>query len=486
MAGHWPAQPGRHMMEGSLRNLLAEALFPLTALVTAAFLTRRLGTDGYGLLVLTVTIIAWLQWSLNAVFARATIKHVSQSADWRPVGTAAVNLQLFVGSGAMLLTWGLAVPLSRLLNEPNLAWYLGLMAIDIPLSCVVQAHRHILTGLGTFGHCAVLSAGRWTIRLGLIVVFVSLGWSVTGAIVGMIGASVGELLLARRAIRPALFRRISWTEWPLWDYAMPLFLSSSSATLFLRLDLLSLKALGGSAVDAGVYGAAQNLSLLPGVLGLVVAPILLSTVSRVLSRGEAEDAGELARNALRGGLLLFPLAALVCGAAEPLVLLVFGEPFAAAVPIMRVLMGAAFVMLLTTISLTLLTAYGKPRLLLLVTGPLVPLALAGHLLAVPQWGPLGAAAVTGLLACLAAAAAISLATRVCRLAFPGTTLLRAMVTTGLVLGFAVLWPVSGLWIVPKLAIGGLLTVTLYWALGEFSVGEVALARSLLRAKMKAP
>ncbi|MEQ1626805.1 MAG: oligosaccharide flippase family protein, partial [Nitrospira sp.] len=149
----WSPQPGRQMLEGSLRNLLAEALFPVTALVTAGFLTRQLGAEGYGVLALAVTLVSWIQWSLNAVFSRATIKYVSEASDWRPVGTAAVNLQLFAGSGAMLLIWILAVPSSWLFGEPNLAWYLGLLAIDIPLSCVVQAHRHILNGVGRFGRC---------------------------------------------------------------------------------------------------------------------------------------------------------------------------------------------------------------------------------------------------------------------------------------------------------------------------------------------
>ena len=52
--------PGHHMLDGGLRVLLAEALFPLTGVVTVVFLTRHLGPEGYGLLVLSTTVIALL------------------------------------------------------------------------------------------------------------------------------------------------------------------------------------------------------------------------------------------------------------------------------------------------------------------------------------------------------------------------------------------------------------------------------------------
>ncbi len=44
--------PGRRMVDGTIRGFLAEALFPLTGLLTAAFLTRRLGLANYGLFTL--------------------------------------------------------------------------------------------------------------------------------------------------------------------------------------------------------------------------------------------------------------------------------------------------------------------------------------------------------------------------------------------------------------------------------------------------
>ena len=300
---------GRHTLEGVIRVFLAEALMLPTGLLTLAFLTRRLGTGNYGLFTLAATVVTWIEWSVSSVFARAAYKSVGEAADWRPVGTTVVRLHLAVGVAVMLLLVLLAGPIATLLGEPTLTNYLRLFAVDIPIFTLAHAHRHILIGIGGYRQRAVLSAGRWLTRLGLVVVFVSLGLSVRGAILGSIGASVVELAIARWHIRPPLFRRSTFPARQLWGYAMPLFLFAVSMRLFDKMDLFVLKALGASAAQAGVYGAAQNLSVVPGIFALSFAPLLLATLTRLLRDGHEEHARAMARDSLRLVLLLCRLPA---------------------------------------------------------------------------------------------------------------------------------------------------------------------------------
>lgn len=49
--------------------------------------------------------------------------------------------------------------------------------------------------------------------------------------------------------------------------------------------------------------------------------------------------------------------------------------------------------------------------------------------------------------------------------------------------FSILWPVSGMLILAKLLVFGVLFVLAYLALGEFSEEEMALARSLLKMRL---
>src|SRR5688572_10911563 len=193
-----PSQPGRKLLGGTLRSVAAELLFPVTALITTAVLTRHLGPAGYGLLALAATVVSWIEWGINSLFARTTIKFVGEREPWEPLANYLVRQQATVSLGAALLLWLFAVPLAALLDEPMLAPLLTLFALNIPLFNLVHAHKNILLGRGRFGPAATLSAIRWVARLIFIVVLVEAGLSVEGAILGTIAASIVELIVARR------------------------------------------------------------------------------------------------------------------------------------------------------------------------------------------------------------------------------------------------------------------------------------------------
>jgi O-antigen/teichoic acid export membrane protein len=223
------------MVEGTIRGVLAEALFPLTGLITAAFLTRRLGPADYGLFTLAATLVTWIEGSIITVFARATFKFIAEAEDWRPIGTTVVQLHLAASGCVMLLFWLLASPLAILFNEPALAPYLRLFALDIPLFSLARAHQSILIGIGGFNQRALVSAGRWVVRIILIVSLVEGGLAVPGAILGSIGASLAEFAIGRCYVRPSLFRRFTFPARTFLSYAGFLFLSGLSLNLYNRL-----------------------------------------------------------------------------------------------------------------------------------------------------------------------------------------------------------------------------------------------------------
>ncbi|MDH4195535.1 MAG: oligosaccharide flippase family protein, partial [Nitrospirota bacterium] len=195
------SQPGRHLLDGTVRVFLAGLLFPLTGIITAAFLTRRLGPEGYGLLVLSATLVVWIELSINSFFARATIKFVAEAEDWRSIGVTVSRLQFLAGLGGALLLTLLAFPLAALMNEPLLAPYLCLYSLHIPLTGLAQGYQNILVGIGYFRQKAISSAGQWIARLALILLLVEMGLSIQGAILGSIGASLVEIAMSRRYLR---------------------------------------------------------------------------------------------------------------------------------------------------------------------------------------------------------------------------------------------------------------------------------------------
>lgn len=481
---------------GTARIFAAEALLVPVGVVTAAFLSRRFGPEGYGLWTLACVLVVWVESNVAAALSRPAIKLVGEAADWREVGSAVLRLYTLVGVGLALLLWAASSTLAAAFGEPELAGYLKLLALDVPLFCAAQAHRNLIVGAGMFRERALVSAARWTARLLLVVLFVEASGSLKGALWGSICASAVELFVCRRYARPSLFGRAgetrggAYTMRRLCVYALPLVASALCVSLYNRLDLLMLKALGGTSAEAGVYGVAQNLALLPSLFSFSFAPVLLSTLSRALRDGDEEAARQHARQAMRAVVLLLPLASVTAGAAPEIVGLIFGTEFLAAAAPLRLLIFGSLALLLLAVTSCVLTAGGKPRWTFYVAGPLVACAAAGHLFLIPRSGATGAAFVTTTLACAAALVTVGLVRKLWRVAPPAATLWRSAFVSVVAYQLLVWLPGPGLLLVPKLLAVSAFALAALLLSGEFNAAELGALRSLFRrprgASLRAP
>ena len=393
-----------------------------------------------------------------------------------------VRLSLKIGIAGMVLVWFLAVPISRLFNEPDLAMYLRVCAVDIPILCLGQAYRNVLIGTGNYQGGAVARGSRWLARMCLMVVLVEAGLSIMGVLLGVIGASVVELLLSRWYLGAGMFIRPPQLPIPMQRYGALLFLSSLCLIFYNGMDLFMLKILGGTVTQAGIYSAAQSLSLLPGLFSWTFSSLLLATLSRQLADRQGERARELARDAMRITFWLVPVAAIIAGAAPEIVGVVFGSAFAPAGPLLALLIVGAIANVMLMVSLTIMTAAGLPARTVMFSAPLVPLALGGHLLLIPQLGEQGAALVTVGVSLFGASAAVASVYALWKVWPPVRTVLHSLVI-GLIVGtVSTLWPTPGFFIFAKLIILGMISVLGYWLIGEFRRGEIAAVRSLLLRK----
>ena len=470
------------LLTNSVRVFVAEALMVPSGLIVAAYLARHLEPDGYGLFVLALTITVWVEWSVVSLFARQTIKLVSEADDWRGVGAAAVRQSLFTSLLAGVALCVAAYPLAYLLDAPLLGAYLCLFALDIPLFALARTHRNILVGLEEVDERALVAAARWIVRPILIVLLVECGLSIAGAITGSVCATLAELLLLRRYVRPSFARPENIPARTVWRGAAPLALAAMSLRLFNRIDLIALKALGGTAVAAGIYGAAQQVALLPNLFGLSFAPLLMATLARLLRRDKLEEARETAGDAMRAVVLLLPLASLVAGAAPELAPLLFGEKFAAAAAPLAVLIFGALALLMVSVATSIFTAASLPSRAFQLTAPLVLSAAIAHFFVIPRFGMFGAAIVTTAVATSGALAAVLLVYQLWRVAPPRLTLLRAVLVSIAAYALAAYVPTAGWWVVLKLCSGAALCALALLSSGEFTKQEIALLSTLIRRK----
>ena len=472
----------RHMLDGIARVFLADALILPTGILTVAFLTRRLGSDGFGSFAIVSAIVVWIEASINTIFYRATLKFVAEAKDRRLVGTTIVRLHLSMSLVATFLLWLLSPLIGKLLHEEILVPYLWLFSLDIPIAGLTDSHRNLLVGIGSFRQRALSSAARWIGRLLLIVALVELGFSVPGAILGNIGASLIELTIARVYIRPSLLRVTKVNLPDFWYYVWPLVLFSISVSLFTKLDLLALKMLGRTANDVGIYSAAQSLAVVPGIFAMSFSPLLLSTLSRLISAGDMSHAKDFSLDAMRLVILLLPFAGMTAGMSHEIVDFVFGPSFRPAAPVLSLLIFGALGMAMISVVTAILTAAGKPKWALVQGAFLLPVALVGHILLIPRLGLIGASTVTTFCATLGALGSTLAVYRVWKI-FPSVpTLARASLLYVMAFVLASAWPASSALLFFKIFAISILISSSFMALREFSPEEIALLRSLMHWK----
>ncbi|MEL6492350.1 MAG: oligosaccharide flippase family protein [Cyanobacteria bacterium J06634_6] len=470
------------LLGGTTWITLAEALILPTGFITLTFLTRQLGAEGYGLFALAATLVTWIEWGLNSVFSRTTIKFVSEAEETGTIATAVLRAQFGCGVLAALLVIMVAPVIAHLLHEPTLTPLLRLFALEIPLVNLAQAHQNILAGLEKFGARATATAVRWIARLLFIVCLVSLGLSITGAILGSLAAMLADVIVCRFYIQPSLLARSSFPIKDLAGYAIPLFMAALSTRLFAKLDLIALKALGGSAEQAGIYAVAQSLALFGGVMSPALAPVLIATVSQRLSRGETESVKSLSRSAIRVVVLHCPFAALLVGAAWEIVPLLFGDSFGTAAPLFALLIFATIGTVMIAVTSAILVASDRPQWTAIVTVPMPLLAVLGHWLLIPKFGALGAAMATLLIAGGGAIAGVIAVYRRWQVLPAGMTLVRSCVV-GIGGGaISYYWVTPGLWLLLKLPVLAIATIFLLWLLGEVSDEDKDLLRAYLKSK----
>jgi O-antigen/teichoic acid export membrane protein len=455
------------MIDGTARVFLAEALIVPTGLLTVALLTRHLGPSDYGRYTLAVTIVLWVEWGFSAPFARAAVRLVGGAAEWRPMAALVVRAQFVMGALTALALWLAAPIVARTLAEPSLSSLLRLLSLDLPLFALAQAHQQVLVALGHFRVRALLSAARWIVRLALIAAAVTFGLSVRGVVMAIVGTTAIEVALARRFVRPPLFERVDVPVRQLFDYAVPLLLSALCLRVFDRIDVVLLKFFGRTSAEVGMYGAAQNLTLATTLFSLSFSPILLSTLAQAVRAGDMAHARQIARDSMKIGLLLLPLAAIVAASARDIVAFIFGTQYLATSAVFQWLIFSGVASVAISIVVAVLTGGSKPLWALYAAAPLPLVAIVAHSWAIPRYGPVGASIVTTLCGCAGATFGAVAVYRLWGVTPSATSALRSVFLAGLGALAASSWPSPGVLVIVKLAVLGFAILLLLLASGEF-------------------
>ena len=455
---------------GALRVLASEGLVLPTGMLVAAILARDLGPGGYGVFALAISLVGIVEWGLGAFFSRATVATIGASSDPRAAG-AVLRWHLVAGLGAGAALWLAATPIASAMAEPRLRFCLMLLAVEVPLVVLAAGCGAILTGRGLFSRRAAAAAVRWMARLACIGSLVALGYSLEGAVAGSVLAAAVALLFSWALAGRPLPSASSISLSGFWGMALSAFVLAVSLRLLDRVGLVALKFFGGDPVDIGWYAAAQNFATAPGVFAVAFSPLLLATLTRMMSRADIDGARALGRDALRVVVLGTPVLALMAGSAGEIVRLVYGTGFETAAQLAWPFLLAALATAVVAVTSAVLTAAGHARTMGRAAWPILPAALVGYALVVPRSGAMGAALVTCAATLLGAGLSLLSAHLLWRVAPPIASCLRAIVVAVAAYLLATLWPAPGLWWFIKVTTGVVAVAVAYVLLGELSASE---------------
>ena len=423
-----------------------------TGVLAAAFLTRSLGPELYGLFTVAASIVLWVETAATMLLNRTAVKFVAESDNWAAVAARLNSLQLAVSLAAAGGVVAAAPVIAGWLHSPTLTPLLRLLALDIPVFALTSLHRALLIGRGAYDRVTLPTAARWLVRLALVYVLVAMGLSVTGAILATLGGSVASLLATRASIRPPLWGGVSGTIPRMWGSALPLFVGAIATQAFSRLDLLMVKGLVDAPGATGFYGAAQNMAIGPGLLAAAFSPLLLGTLTSLARDGQGREVQAMVQQVFRLMLVLLPFVAVASAAAPDLAVLVYGPAFVQAGPAAAILLFASAALFIVSITSAIVTALGRPDLALILAAPLAPAALAAHLIVVPRFGPTGAASVTAALSWTAAAAGVLVVAGRARVRLPLDTWLRVIGVTIAASILSHMWRMPTAWVLVELTV----------------------------------
>jgi O-antigen/teichoic acid export membrane protein len=357
--------------------------------------------------------------------------------------------------------------------------YLRLFALEIPVVSLVSAHLSTLAGRRAFGRLALVTGVYGLGRMVLVLLLVGWGLSLTGAILANLGALLVQLAIARLFVRPTLRGRGVTAIRGVATYASALFLYTIGRHLFIRIDLMLVKATAGAAA-AGFYGAAQALTRPLGLFVASFTPPFLATLARMFHDGRTELAGSMIGQAMRLVLCFLPFIALLAGSATEIVDLVYGPAYSATAPLLTLLLFASVGRVMTSVIANVLTAVGRPGLAVALTWPLLPVTVGVCLVALPRFGPSGAAAaVTGLSWLRAIAMVLSVHRHVG--VYPGpATVLRVSGTALVAYALSSVWQSSGAWVILELSVIAAVVFVCLLLLGELTTQDLSFAISVVR------
>jgi O-antigen/teichoic acid export membrane protein len=376
-------------------QFISKILSTILGLVAIAIITRYLGRDGYGEYTTIITFLSFFGIIADMGLTLITVQLISKpNADEKNILSNLLALRLV----SAILFLGIA-PLTVIFFPYSNEVKLGVSVTTLAYLCI--ALNQILVGLFQknlrMDKVSIAEvASRIFLVIGIIVVY-KLDYGLMGIMYATIISSVISFLLHfgfSRSIQK-ISLKFDFDYWKIVvSKSWPLALTITLNLIYLKTDTLILSVLKPVG-DVGIYGAAYKvidvLITIPFMFAGIILPIL---TKKWAEKNTADFKNILQRSFDLMVIFAIPLAFGTQLIAKDVMVLVAGQEFAEAGPVLQILILAATLIFLGNMFSHAIIAIDKVKKLFLAYLFTAITSVIGYLIFIPKFSYLGAAWMT--------------------------------------------------------------------------------------------
>lgn len=367
-----------------------------------------LSPDEYGLLYLTISVVGVARLFSDLGLGRSTARYVNE---YKEDGGGQLHHVLRIGFGfrlalvvlvAVVLALGGGL-IADLIGQPDLRPYLLVGALYLAVISFQSFFSVLFQGFSRVTLSACVGITNSVARVVFAVGFVLLGLGGVGALLGYVVAAALAVIVGAALLYTQLYvnyepdaEREEGLRRRILEYSIPLTATRSANTIDKRVDTILVGALAGPAA-AGFYTVGKQVSAFLDVparsIGFTVSP----AYGEEKANGELERAARMYEASLRYVLLLYvPAATGLLLVADPAIVLVFGQDYAAATLVVQVLSLYVVFQAINLVTTQGLDYLGRARDRAIAKGVTAAGNVVLNLLLIPPYGAAGAAMATVL------------------------------------------------------------------------------------------
>ena len=365
-------------------------------LITSVIVARVLGPEGRGLYAVAATIAAMGVQFGNLGLHASNTYYVARDKKLLPmlVGNT-IMVSFAVGGFVAVLIWIIFSIWPKLAPVGSLLLILSLIWIPLGLVCLLL--QNVLLGIQEVRAFNKIELVTKVFGVGLIGLLTLIGTATVEAIfsAGLVALVISSLWALSR-LKSHLTEPPQASMTLLKEnvrYGVKAYLTAFFSFLVLRGDLLMTKYILG-AEQTGYYSIAASMAELVYILPVVVATILFPKLSALTDIKEKWCFTKKAAVATGAGMLL--VLAVAGFLANPVVRVLYCDPFLPSVPPFLWLLPGIFFLGVETVVVQFLNSIGFPKAIVVVWSLTCVLNIGLNMWAIPEYGIVGASIVSSL------------------------------------------------------------------------------------------